>query len=99
MVRCFIHLVNSEQFRSITGFAPPTPPPTAKRYTEAGLPWFDYYDADKEALEGAVPFGKLDSVAAKMIKVGKKVLKGNDPVEPKRIVVIGSKDRVSDGNW
>jgi hypothetical protein len=99
MLRCFIHLVNSEQYHGITGYAPPDPPPTAQSYTEAGLPWFDYYDADKEALAGAPPLAKLDSVASKMIKSGKEALKGNNPVEPKRIVVLGPKNRVSDGRW
>src|SRR5580765_1747087 len=44
--RCFIHLVNSVTWRAITGEAPPTRPPTAKDYTRAGYPWFDYYDAE-----------------------------------------------------
>jgi hypothetical protein len=99
MMRCFIHLVNSEQFHGITGYAPPNPPPSAQNYTNAGLPWFDYYDADNPALEGALPLAKLDSVAAKMIKFGKGVLQGNNPVEPKRVVVLGPKKRVSDGQW
>ena len=43
-------------------------PPTAAEYTSAGLPWFDYYDADRKALEGA--FARLDSVAARKVKEG-----------------------------
>lgn len=100
MLRCFIHLVNSERFHEITGYAPPDSPPSTQNYTKAGLPWFDYYDADKSAMEGAQPLAKLDSVAAKMIKFGKGVLQDNNPVEPKRIVVIGpNNNRVSDGWW
>lgn len=41
--RCFVHLSNSMVWRSITGEAPPTVPPTAEEYTRAGLPWFEYY--------------------------------------------------------
>src|SRR6185436_12896414 len=42
--RCFIHLVNSTTWLALTGQKPPTQPPTAKQYTKAGFPWFDYYD-------------------------------------------------------
>ena len=39
--RCFVHLANSLVWSSITGQEPPHPPPTAKEYMDAGLPWFD----------------------------------------------------------
>jgi hypothetical protein len=48
--RCFVHLCNSLVWQSITGQHSPYPPPTAKSYSEAGLPWFDYYRDDVEAL-------------------------------------------------
>ena len=57
--RCFIHLVNSATWQSITGQRPPTQPPTAKQYTQAGYPWFDYYDKELQALNGS---GKLVGV-------------------------------------
>ena len=47
--RCFIHLANSAQYLAIMGHQPPHTPPTAKDYTSAGLPWFDYY-SDSKAL-------------------------------------------------
>ena len=50
--RCFIHLANSEQYLAITGHRPPHRPPTANDYTDAGLPWFDYY-SDGKALAGS----------------------------------------------
>jgi hypothetical protein len=99
MARCFIHLANSEQFLRITGHAPPTEPPTAKQYSDAGMPWFEYYAADQKALQGAKTLAGLDSVAAKLVKFGKKGLKGNEHVSPTRVVSLGSKERVSDGRW
>lgn len=99
MSRCFIHLANSEQFLSITGHAPPNEPPTAKQYTDAGMPWFEYYAADKTALQGAKTLAELDSVASKMVKLGKKYLKGNEPINPTRVVSLGHRNRVSDGQW
>lgn len=60
--RCFIHLVNSTTWQAITGQRPPTQPPTAKQYTKAGYPWFDYYDAEAKALDGSSTLAKLKSV-------------------------------------
>lgn len=60
--RCFIHLVNSTTWQALTGHKPPTQPPTAKRYTDAGFPWFDYYDKDLTALNGSKNLGGLKSV-------------------------------------
>ena len=67
--RCFVHLLNSGQYRAVTGGAPPHEPPTAAEYTEAGLPWFEYYDGDREALKGASRLERLDSIAARAVKV------------------------------
>jgi len=83
----------------ITGHAPPTEPPTAKQYSDKGMPWFEYYAADKKVLQGAKTLAGMDSVAAKLVKFGKKGLKGNEPVSPTRVVSLGSKERVSDGRW
>ena len=38
MARCYVHIANSMTWRAITGEAPPTIPPTAKQYADAGLP-------------------------------------------------------------
>jgi len=97
--RCFIHIVNSNQFQLITDHNPPTKPITAKQYTEMGLPWFDYYDADKKVLEGASALAALDSVAAKEIKLGETILSDNDPVEPKFIKEIKPTDHVREGDF
>ena len=61
--RCFVTITNSAQWLDITGEPPPTKPPTAKEYTEAGLPWFDYYDGDAKAVSGAEKFKGIKSVA------------------------------------
>lgn len=61
--RCFVHLANSERWRSITGKKPPTKPLSARDYTEAGLPWFDWYDERSQPLPEAGILGTLQSVA------------------------------------
>ena len=37
--------------------------PTARKYTEVRLPWFEYYDGDRTALEGAKQLAGLDDCA------------------------------------
>ena len=71
--RCFVHLLNSGQYRAATGAAPPHEPPTAADYTAAGLPWFEYYDADLE---------RLDSVAARAAEVRGPTPDAGASVEP-----------------
>lgn len=60
--RCFVHITNSVTWAEITGKLPPHLPPSAKDYTYAGLPWFDYYDADAKAIKGSAKLSKLESV-------------------------------------
>jgi hypothetical protein len=98
--RCFVHIVNSTQYFSITGETPPWMPPNAKEYTEAGLPWFEYYDADAKALDGSLPLAKLDSVAAKGIKKGEKPLPENEPVDVSKVIKLdNSHDVVREGDF
>ena len=57
--RVFVHIVNSELWRDITGEAPPVTPVTARSYSNAGLPWFDLYD---ESAVTIAPTGALAGV-------------------------------------
>jgi hypothetical protein len=58
--RCFVHLMNSVAYSNVTGHLPPHRPYEAADYTNAGLPWFDYY-SDRIALEGSKHFKGLKS--------------------------------------
>ena len=80
--RCFAHIVNSVQLLHLTGCQPPSKPPTAQDYTNARLPWYDYYGGDLKALEGAKKLVELDSVASVKLKKGEGFLPDNDPVTP-----------------
>ena len=62
--RCFIHTVNSLRWQDLTGLAMPSKPVTAKQYKEAGIPWFEYYGEDKQALKGSSILNKLKSIGA-----------------------------------
>jgi hypothetical protein len=64
----FVHLVNSEQFRALTGLEPPPTPISAQTYTEYGLPWFDLYDeslGDVESPEGLTQIESVKQLDAK----------------------------------
>jgi hypothetical protein len=39
-----VHLLNSVQYRDVTGLDPPPSPVDAEAYLAAGLPWFEVYD-------------------------------------------------------
>lgn len=58
-----ILIVNSEEFRAITGQAPPTSPITAEQYDRYGLPWFELYDEQRGDIGAVVTLKKLTTVA------------------------------------
>jgi hypothetical protein len=87
--RCFVHLANALVWRSITGENPPQVPPTADEYNRAGLPWFEYYAADRAALEGAGRLAGMKSVARIGAETGQAPLPENTSVQPKTVVRLG----------
>ncbi|WP_407688538.1 hypothetical protein [Mycobacterium sp. HUMS_1102779] len=95
--RVFVHLCSAAQWTAITGEVPPSTPVDRDAYVDAGLPWFDYYDADAQDL---APSKILSNVKS----VGKKLGTEEDsfvPVDPETVVTIGgvSPDVVADGEW
>jgi hypothetical protein len=98
--RCFVHLANSMVWHQITGGYPPTVPPTAKQYSRAGLPWFDYYDDSGAALPGSDRLAKLKSVLGLAKEKGDNPLPENESVEVSNVVEIRrgmKKDQVREG--
>ncbi len=87
--RCFVTLVNSLQWLAITGDHPPTRPPSARTYAETGLPWFDHYAGDAEALAGAGRFKEVASVAQLAKQKGEAPLPENETAEIANVVVVG----------
>jgi hypothetical protein len=60
---CFAHLCKSLVWQDTTKQHPPYPPPTAKSYSEARLPRFDYYRDEVEPLPGSNTLAELKSVS------------------------------------
>jgi hypothetical protein len=86
--RCFITILNSADWQAVTGHVPPTQPPTAKQYSLAGLPWFDYY-SDAPAVSGGSTLSRLKSVVAMGKEKGEAPLPENESVEPAPAVPLG----------
>jgi hypothetical protein len=58
----FVHILNSEQYREVTGRKPPPTPVNARTYTEHGFPWFDLYDESRGDLSAPDRLAKIKSV-------------------------------------
>ncbi len=86
--RCFVHIANSLVWRAITGESPPTPPPTAREYAAAELPWFDYYAEGEKALDGSGLLQKVKSVFQLGKEKGDAPLPENEPVQVEQVVAL-----------
>lgn len=87
--RCFVHIANSLVWRAITGEAPPGHPPTAKEYTAAGMPWFDYYAEGVEAVEGSDILKQLRSVIEMGRAKRETPVPENESVGPGNVIRLG----------
>ena len=79
--RVFVALVHAKDWKSITGAAAPDHPPTAREYTNAGLPWFDYYGFDQTGLPGSEKLADLASVATKFTQQTGSTLPDSDDLD------------------
>ena len=86
--RCFVHIANSMVWNGITGKEPPHPPPTAKSYNEAGLPWFEWYNDNTQPISGSKTLAKLKSVVTLGEKKKQKPLPENASVSPGPVIAL-----------
>lgn len=86
--RVFVTLLHAKDWKSITGEAPATFPPSAEAYSKAGLPWFDLYGTDQDALEGSEKPAQLKSLAVKFKEKTGVMLPDSSDVETGAPVVI-----------
>jgi hypothetical protein len=96
-LRVFVHLCSAAQWTAITGELPPPTPVDRDAYVSAGLPWFDYYDADAQDLPSS-------KILANVKTVGEKLGGEKDsfvPVDPMVVIPLGDLGSiaVSDGAW
>lgn len=99
--RVFVHIVNSEQWKTITGEYPPLMPPSAADYNRAGLPWFDYY-SDQAVVKGSPILSNLKSVM-QIANKKNEYIPGSASCSPDQIVKLRKglkKNEVRQGsNW
>ena len=96
--RCFVHLLNSQDWQAVTGEKAPSTPVDELAYTMAGLPWFDYYDENLAALQGANKLRSLKSISE---MDHKRVREPGDheDVQYRRVIKLGPNKRVHEGNF
>lgn len=86
---CFLHVLNSAMWRAIAHEAPPQPPVTAEEYSRHGLPWFDYYRDDLQAIRGSGILAKLKSVFAVAAEKEAPVFQDEGPMPALEVVHLG----------
>jgi hypothetical protein len=99
--RCFITLANAEQWLSITGEEPPMSPISSEEYTNAGLPWCDYFDEDKKSIQGAEAFNDIKSIKDIYKEKIKDLFGGGASSQNQKVHDISPKKKgnISNGFW
>ena len=99
--RVYVHIVNSQMWREITGEPPPETPVSARSYAESGLPWFDLYDEQKGDIAASDRLATVKSVKELDADKGFARQQDDDPVKANPVITYGtpSKDAVADGSW
>jgi hypothetical protein len=102
--RVFITLLHAKDWKAITGEAAPNEPPTAKDYSDAGLPWFEYYGKDQAALPGSAKLAGVKSVANLFKKMTGATLPNSQDVETGKPLHIspstkGPRPVRTEGSW
>jgi hypothetical protein len=95
--RVFVHIVNSQMYRDITGRPAPETPVSAQDYSKAGYPWFELYDEQESDIEASSVLAGVDSVAVKDAQHGFSDQQDDASITDPN--VLGVKHKVRDGKW
>lgn len=96
--RVFVHLLDSQVWRAVTGQEPTTTPPTVTEYEANGIPWFDLNEAGGGA-GGGPDADKIKPVSEIADGKGDVPYADNSSVQPGTVVSIGGPRNAKDGNW
>jgi hypothetical protein len=99
--RVYVHIVNSQMWREITGEPPPETPVSARSYGESHLPWFDLYDEDKGDIAPADALKRVRSVTELDADKGFAAQQDDGTVPAEPVITYGTprQDAVADGSW
>ena len=95
--RVFVHIVNSQLWREITGEPFPPTPVDARAYTNAGLPWFELYDDQLGDIPASDVLANVKSVAQKDAQHGFTGQQDDAPLQTPNVKPLGNS--VPDGKW
>ena len=77
----WVHILNSEQYRAVTGLEPPPTPIDAHTYTQYGFPWFQLYDEDLRNVPAAERLARVKSLRERQAQRGETASTVDRPVE------------------
>jgi hypothetical protein len=99
--RVFVHIVNSEMWREITGERPPETPISAREYRRNNLPWFELYDEHLAALDSNQKLRDVKSVRTLDEERSTRPLQDDGSVEPGIVkkLWMSLNGGVRDGKW
>jgi len=93
--RCFVHLVNSQAWQTITSEAVPHSPITKAEYLRHGIPWFELYDDGASSVQGGETLSKLKTTSA--FAATKPT--DNMPIDIASTIVVNPTSIVKDGDY
>lgn len=100
--RVYVHIVNSTQYRQITGEEPPLTPVSAKEYAAHGYPWFTLFDEGKGDIAPSEDLAGVKSVKGMDEEHGFAAQQDDGPVEipESQVVTVGyAAGVVKGGTW
>lgn len=99
--RVWVHLVAAGQWYALTGEPAPSTPVNVDQYISAGLPWFDYFDAELQDVDATRELAEVKTVGA--LLHGGLEHAGATPVPPGdgRVIAYGDPrpEQVMPGDW
>lgn len=77
----WVHILNSQQYREITGLELPRSPVDARVYTEHGFPWFEIYDETLGDLAATDALRSAKTLRERQAERGESAEAENEPIE------------------
>ncbi|KAF0974043.1 hypothetical protein FDP41_006653 [Naegleria fowleri] len=96
--RVFVHIVNSEMYKQITGENPPACPISAKTYTQYKYPWYDYYAEGSHIETSSILNNTVKTVSQIDKQKHKWPLQDTTTIAISNVKVIKANE-VRDGDW
>jgi len=97
--RVFVHIVNSEMYKEITGENPPPSPISAKTYASYKYPWYDFYCEGLDSEETSSILSKVKNVKEMDQQMFAWSQQDDSTVNIKNVKIKKVNYTVRDGEW